>query len=97
MDVMKFAKKEIVAMQAGLTSRVRVAPVPGMINLGAGDPDFNQPEFINKAVYDAMKEGHTHYAFGGDPGFKAAIAEYYKKYGVTVDPGSQILLESGGS
>jgi len=50
---MKFAKKEIVAMQAGLTSRVRVAPVPGMINLGAGDPDFNQPEFINKAVYDA--------------------------------------------
>jgi aminotransferase len=94
---MKFAKREIVAMQAGLTSRVRVPPVPGMINLGAGDPDFNQPEFINKAVYDAMKAGHTHYAFGGDPDFKAAIAEYYEKYGVTVDPGSQILLESGGS
>jgi aminotransferase len=97
MDVMKFAKKEIVAMQQGMTSRVRVAPTPGMINLGAGDPDFDQPEFINKAVYDAMKAGHTHYAFGGDPGFKAAIAEYYKKYGVTVDPSSQVLLESGGS
>ena len=97
MDVMRFAKKEIVAMQQGLTSRVRVSPQPGMINLGAGDPDFNQPEFINKAVYEAMKAGHTHYAFGGDPEFKAAIAEYYQKYGVTVDPKTQILIESGGS
>ncbi len=97
MDVMKFAKKEIAAMQKGLTTRVRVAPTPGMINLGAGDPDFNQPEFINKAVYEAMKAGHTHYAFGGDPEFKTAISEYYQKYGVTVDPSSQILIESGGS
>ncbi len=97
MDIMKFAKKEIAAMQQGLTSRVRVPPQPGMINLGAGDPDFNQPEFINKAVYDAMKEGHTHYAFGGDPEFKVAIAEYYVKYGVKVDPNTQILIESGGS
>jgi aspartate/methionine/tyrosine aminotransferase len=30
-----------------------------MINLGAGDPDFNQPEFIDKAVYDAMKAGSS--------------------------------------
>ena len=84
-------------MRKGLTTRVRVPPTPGMINLGAGDPDFDQPEFINKAVYDAMKAGHTHYAFGGDPGFKAAIAEYYQKYGVTVDPKTQVLIESGGS
>lgn len=97
MDVMKFAKKEIAAMQKGLTTRVRVPPTPGMINLGAGDPDFDQPEFINKAVYEAMKAGHTHYTFGGDPEFKAAIGEYYQKYGVTVDPKTQILIESGGS
>jgi aminotransferase len=97
MDVMKFAKREIAAMQKGLTTRVRVPPTPGMINLGAGDPDFDQPEFINKAVYEAMKAGHTHYAFGGDPEFKAAIGEYYQKYGVTVDPKTQILIESGGS
>jgi aminotransferase len=98
MSVEKFAKKEILAMQGGgALTRARVGPIPDMINLGAGDPDFNQPEFINKAVYDAMKAGHTHYAFGGDPEFKAAIAEYYKKYGVTVDPETQIQIESGGS
>jgi aminotransferase len=98
MSVEKFAKKEILAMIGGRAgTRARVGPVSGMINLGAGDPDFNQPEFINKAVYDAMKAGHTHYSFGGEPEFKAAIAEYYKKYGVTVDPGTQVLIESGGS
>ena len=97
MDVSKFAKKEIVKMQAGATSRVRIPPMEGLINLGAGDPDFDQPEFINKTVYEAMKAGHTHYAFGGDPEFRAAIAEYYKKYGVDVDPQTQVLIESGGS
>ncbi|MBQ03439.1 hypothetical protein CL673_01835 [Candidatus Bathyarchaeota archaeon] len=97
LDVKRFAKKEISAMQQGITTRIRVPSEPGLINLGAGDPDFNQPEFINKAVYDAMKEGHTHYVFGGDPEFKTAIAEYYQKYGVTVDPKTQILVESGGS
>jgi len=99
MSVERFAKKELIPMlQArGPSTRARVGPMEGMINLGAGDPDFNQPEFINRTVYDAMRAGHTHYAFGGDPEFKAAIAEYYKKYGVTVDPDAQVIIESGGS
>ncbi len=99
MSVERFAKKELIPMlQArGPATRARVGPMEGMINLGAGDPDFNQPEFINKTVYDAMKAGYTHYAFGGDPEFKAAIAEYYKKYGVAVNPDSQVIIESGGS
>jgi len=97
MDVAKFAKKELLDIGGGAATRARVAPRPGMINLGAGDPDFNQPEFINKAVYDAMRAGYTHYAFGGDPEFKEAIADYYKKYGVTVDPETQVQIESGGS
>ena len=84
-------------MGAGSARRVIPPPAPDMINLSAGDPDFNQPEFVNKAVYEAMKAGHTHYAIGGDPGVKAAIAEYYKKYGVSVDPKTQVVIESGGS
>jgi aminotransferase len=99
MGVEKFAKKEIQAMLSsrGSASRARVGPIEGLINLGAGDPDFNQPEFINKAVYEAMKAGQTHYSFGGEPDFKEAIATYYKKYGVEVDPQSQVLITSGGS
>jgi aminotransferase len=98
MAVDRFAKKELLAMDTGApTSRMTLGPMEGLINLGAGDPDFNQPEFINKAVYEAMRAGRTHYSFGGEPEFKEAIAEYYKKYDVTVDPKTQVLIESGGS
>lgn len=99
MGVEKFAKKEIVPMLSarGISTRASIGHVEGMINLGAGDPDFNQPEFINEAVYEAMKQGHTHYSFSGEPDFKEAIAEYYTKYGVTVDPKTQVLITSGGS
>ncbi|MFH2110195.1 MAG: aminotransferase class I/II-fold pyridoxal phosphate-dependent enzyme [Candidatus Bathyarchaeota archaeon] len=99
MGVEKFAKKEVQDLMriAGSSTRVSVGPIPGLINLGAGDPDFDQPEFINKAVYEAMRAGQTHYSFNGEPDFKEAIAEYYKKYGVTVDPKTQVLITSGGS
>jgi len=99
MGVEKFAKKEVLSLmqQAGISTRASVGPIEGLINLGAGDPDFNQPEFINKAVYEAMKAGHTHYSFTGEPDFKEAIAKYYKKYGVNVDPKTQVLITSGGS
>jgi len=97
MDVDKFVKKEILAMGGGSLTRSMPPMPPNAINLLAGDPDFNQPEFISKAVYDAMREGHTHYAFGGDPAFKTAIADYYGKYGVEVDPAKQVLITSGGS
>jgi aminotransferase len=99
MGVEKFAKREVQELMkmAGSATRVSMGPIPGLINLGAGDPDFNQPEFINKAVYEAMRAGQTHYSFTGEPDFKEAIAEYYKKYGVTVDPKTQILITSGGS
>ena len=99
MGVEKFAKKEVAALMKmrGSGTRASLGPIKGMINLGAGDPDFDQPEFINKAVYDAMESGYTHYSFTGEPDFKAAITKYYKKYGVDIDPKTQVLITSGGS
>ena len=99
MGVEKYAKKEIVTLMkmAGSITRSSAGHIEGMINLGAGDPDFDQPEFINKAVYEAMEAGQTHYSFTGEPDFKAAIANYYKKYGVDIDPKTQVLITSGGS
>jgi len=44
-----------------------------------------------------MKEGKTHYSFTGEPDFKEAVAKYYSKYGVTVDPKTQVKITSGGS
>jgi aspartate/methionine/tyrosine aminotransferase len=95
--VEKYIKKELLAIGAASMTRTMPQLPPDTVNLVTGDPDFNQPEFINKAVYEAMKEGHTHYAFGGDPEFKEAIANYYQKFGVEVDPKTQVQITSGGS
>ncbi|MGB9622488.1 MAG: pyridoxal phosphate-dependent aminotransferase [Candidatus Bathyarchaeia archaeon] len=97
MSVERFARKELLTLGGGSATRVTIGKIPGLINLGAGDPDFDQPKFIADAVYKAMLEGHTHYAFTGDPEFKKAIAEYYTKYGITVDPETQVTITSGGS
>ena len=97
MSADRFARKELLNVGPGPASRRPLPPIPGLINLGSGDPDFNQPEFIADAVRGAMMEGYSHYVFGGDPEFKRAIADYYTKYGVDVDPGKQVLITSGGS
>jgi aminotransferase len=99
MGIEKYAKKEALTLMGaqGISTRAAVGHIEGLINLGAGDPDFNQPEFLNMAVYDAMVAGHTHYSFGGISEFKEAIAKYYKKYEVDIDPKTQVLITSGGS
>ena len=78
MGAEKFAKKEVAELMKASSKGLRASmgSIEGMINLGSGDPDFNQPEIINKAVYQAMIDGHTHYSFTGEPDFKAAIAKY---------------------
>ena len=97
MNVDKLVKKELLALSGGSATRQMPQLPPTAINLLAGDPDFDQPDLINDAVYKAMKEGKTHYSFTGEPDLKEAIAQYYSKYGVTVDPKTQVHITSGGS
>ena len=50
-----------------------------VIGLGAGEPDFNTPEYIIKAAEQAMREGLTKYTpSGGITELKKAIAEKFK-------------------
>ena len=47
-----------------------------IINLGAGEPDFDTPEHIKEAAIAAIKSGKTKYtAVGGIPSLKEAIVE----------------------
>lgn len=51
-----------------------------VIGLGAGEPDFNTPEYIRKAAQQAMEAGHTKYTpTGGIPELKEAIREKFIK------------------
>ncbi|SER41260.1 pyridoxal phosphate-dependent aminotransferase [Salisediminibacterium halotolerans] len=51
-----------------------------VIGLGAGEPDFNTPDYIIEASYRSMKEGHTKYTpAAGMPQLKSAIAKKLKE------------------
>lgn len=68
-----------------------------VIGLGAGEPDFNTPDFIIEAAYAAMKRGETKYtAVDGTPALKdAIIAKFKRDNGLTYDR-SQITVGAGG-
>ncbi len=65
-----------------------------IIDLGIGDPDQPTPDFIIKALNEAVKDSSTqHYALdSGMMEFRAAISQWYKKrFGVLLDPETEIL------
>ncbi|OQW43127.1 MAG: aspartate aminotransferase [Proteobacteria bacterium SG_bin5] len=68
-----------------------------VISLGAGEPDFDTPDFIKDAAIEAMRAGQTKYTeVDGTPALKAAIAEKFKRdNGLDYAP-SQISVNVGG-
>lgn len=65
---------------------------------GAGEPDFDTPEFIKEAAIQALRDGKTKYApAAGIPELRAALAEkFVTQNGFDrVDPG-QVVISPGG-
>jgi aspartate/methionine/tyrosine aminotransferase len=73
-------------------------PGPGDISLASGDPDFATPDYIRRALVEAIEGGYTHYADGqGDPQLRAALAEQAARVrGHAVEP-AQVVVTHGGS
>jgi aspartate/methionine/tyrosine aminotransferase len=73
-------------------------PPADTIMLGVGDPDFDTPEHIRKALVAAVESGATHYAgWAGDPELKAALAaDATRRAGREISE-SQIVLTHGGN
>ena len=67
-----------------------------IIRLGAGEPDFDTPDFIKAAAIDAIRRGETRYTpVGGSAELKAAIVEkLHRDNGLDVAP-AQVLVSSG--
>ncbi|AIE60514.1 aspartate transaminase [Bacillus methanolicus MGA3] len=68
-----------------------------IIGLGAGEPDFNTPQYIIDAAVKSMNEGHTKYTpSAGLPALRKAIVEKIKRdQGIDYDP-SEIIVTVGG-
>jgi len=65
-----------------------------VINLGVGDPDQPTPDFIIEALNKAARDPKNHqYALDeGSPELRRAIADWYRKrFGVVLDPDSEVL------
>ena len=46
-----------------------------VINLAAGEPDFDTPDYIRDAAHEAIRAGHTHYTpASGIPALRTAVA-----------------------
>src|SRR5512144_62363 len=68
-----------------------------VISMGAGEPDFDTPQFIKEAAIDAINKGHTKYtAAGGTPSLKRAICAKFKRDNGPDYTEKQILASVGG-
>ncbi len=84
----------IAAMQAAQALRASGADV---IDLSVGEPDFDTPEFIKEAAWDALKHGKTKYtATAGIKALQDNLVKFYAdRFGSDFKP-SQVMATSGG-
>ena len=75
------------------------ATMKDVISLGIGEPDFDTPEPIVQAGIEALQRGETHYTSNsGLLELREALAAHLNTlYGVTYDPGQEILVTVGVS
>ena len=70
-----------------------------VISLGVGEPDFLTPWHIRNVAIDYLDKGATRYtANAGLIALREEIANFYsRKYNISYDPKSEVLVTVGGS
>jgi aspartate aminotransferase len=88
------ASSTLAAMQAAQAMRAEGLDV---VDLGAGEPDFDTPENIKRAAAKAMSEGKTKYTpTAGTSNLQEAIINFYEReFGTGYDK-SEVMATSGG-
>jgi LL-diaminopimelate aminotransferase len=65
-----------------------------VISFGIGDPDLPTPDYIVEEMAKAVRDPSTHQypSYFGLPAFREAIADFYqRRFGVVLDPATQVL------
>ena len=100
-------KKEFLATRVGrikpsatvaISQKARELRTAGedVIGLGAGEPDFDTPDFIKQAAMEAIKRGETKYtAVDGIPELKKAIIDKFQRDNGLDYSAPQICVSSG--
>ncbi|MCB1650521.1 MAG: pyridoxal phosphate-dependent aminotransferase, partial [Alphaproteobacteria bacterium] len=82
-----------------VTNKARELKAAGrdVIGLGAGEPDFDTPDFIKEGAIKAIREGQTKYtAVDGTPALKDAIIAKFKRDNGLSYERDQITVGTGG-
>jgi LL-diaminopimelate aminotransferase len=69
-----------------------------VISLAIGDPDLPTPEHIVRSLREAVADptSHQYPPYAGTLGFREAVAEWYEeRFGVSLDPGREVLALIG--
>ncbi len=79
-----------------LTRNLTPNPACRPINLGIGEPRHPAPALIGQAIQGAMAGLSVYPPTAGDPALRAACAGWLqRRYGVAVDPATQVLPVNG--
>ncbi|WP_375248866.1 pyridoxal phosphate-dependent aminotransferase [Sphingomonas sp.] len=82
-----------------ITSRVLELKRAGVdvIGLGAGEPDFDTPDFVKEAAIQAIRDGKTKYTnVDGTPELKEAIVAKFKRDNALDYTPAQVTVNVGG-
>jgi len=76
-----------------------IATMPDVISLGVGEPDFTTPPQVVEEGVRSLRAGRTHYTsnFGTIELRRALAAHLERRYDVTYDPASELLITVGAS
>jgi len=71
--------------------------IPGVVNLGIGQPDFDTPEFIRNAAKQALDEGYTRYppAKGFEDLRQAIAGKLKRENNIIANPDTDIYVAVG--
>jgi len=79
-----------------LTADLTPSPAHSPISLGIGEPRHATPALIEKALIASLKGLSSYPATAGEPRLREAMAGWVqRRYGVTLDPATQILPVNG--
>jgi aspartate aminotransferase len=97
-SITKRANKISPSLTLEITAKAKKMKAEGIsvIGFGAGEPDFNTPDYIIEAAKKALDEGFTKYTpSSGMPKLKEVICEKLKKDNNLEYKPSQIIVSSG--
>ena len=98
MKISERAKSVPPSATLAVTSRAKQLKAQGVdvVSFGAGEPDFDTPDFIKKAAIKAMNDGKTGYtAEAGTVELRKAIAEKLKKDNNLDYTADQVIVNIG--